>query len=859
MSINNILEKLKKFTEEGNIEKVYQYLNEDIGDSELYKNTKEKGDILEYYLKFLYEAYGFKVKINGGAGDRGVDLEIYKENDLKKPIIYMQVKNKKHSQNIDDIRNDMQKFQSEYGMTEEIEKKFKFFALNGFTKETKEKVEGRYSLETFEDIGYLIKNYKSEKNRNKSKQRLEYLTDLLPHNEYAYKEAKEMAKTDKKVGIVQPTGTGKMYIANQFIVDFALKSKEEEKALFVAPTIDIIEKIKKLSPYATEKIEYMTYAKASKLTEKEIKKYNFKEMYLDEFHRNGAEEWGAGIKRIIKESKELDTVYGLSATPERPDGKDMAEEMFEDNLAQEMDLGEAIARGLLNPPKYISSIYSIEEETEELKEKIENSNLSNEEKTEAKEKLNKAAIDWENSAGVDKILKKHIEEQQELKKRKEGKFIIFCKNKEHMEQMEIEAQKWFKKTGLYKRVSTYAVTSEYGEEYNKEQLELFENKHKMKEECKLLFAIDKLNEGLHVKDIDGVVLLRRTTSNIVFSQQIGRALSVGDEHSSIIFDLVNNFQNIKQIKRIGTNFNKELSKKIKEEKEKRKEIGLKEREIKEVEIIDEVKDIIEIYQEISEKIKGTKQKIKENIKKIKEIKEKTGKLPSTKDENQYYASWALKIKKYVKIEGEETLKIKGWEKEDIENFFNLYPHYKKEEQLKYQNIKEITNKEKLEKIKEIKEKTGKTPSAKAKKEEDRYLGEWASTQNKQIIKKGIKGMIEELGWKEADLNTLFEIYPKYHPEVRKEKDKLKKLSNKEKLEKIKEIKEKTGKLPSKISKIEEERYLGEWVLDRKKILNKQGLKGLEDKNWTDDEIKLLFELYPHYKPKKEKKQIQKIL
>jgi len=57
---------------------------------------------------------------------------------------------------------------------------------------------------------------------------------------------------------------------------------------------------------------------------------------------------------------------------------------------------------------------------------------------------------------------------------------------------------------------------------------------------KLLFSINMLNEGLHVHDIDGVIMLRSTSSQIIYLQQLGRALSVGHKRQPKIFDFVAN-------------------------------------------------------------------------------------------------------------------------------------------------------------------------------------------------------------------------------------------------------------------------------------------------------------------------------
>lgn len=53
-----------------------------------------------------------------------------------------------------------------------------------------------------------------------------------------------------------------------------------------------------------------------------------------------------------------------------------------------------------------------------------------------------------------------------------------------------------------------------------------------------------LNEGIHIKDVDGVVMLRPTISPIVYLQQIGRCLACSSDGSTspVIFDLVNNYE-----------------------------------------------------------------------------------------------------------------------------------------------------------------------------------------------------------------------------------------------------------------------------------------------------------------------------
>jgi hypothetical protein len=67
------------------------------------------------------------------------------------------------------------------------------------------------------------------------------------------------------------------------------------------------------------------------------------------------------------------------------------------------------------------------------------------------------------------------------------------------------------------------------------------------EHLKLLYCIDMLNEGVHIEDISGVILLRPTVSPIIYKQQIGRALSASKTTTPVIFDIVMNIDNLYSI------------------------------------------------------------------------------------------------------------------------------------------------------------------------------------------------------------------------------------------------------------------------------------------------------------------------
>lgn len=136
--------------------------------------------------------------------------------------------------------------------------------------------------------------------------------------------------------------------------------------------------------------------------------------------------------------------------------------------------------------------------------------------------------------GLDKVFAKHMP-------KRDGKYIVFCASFDHMNEMADKAKEWFAKVDtephIYKAYSNDPAASKAFSAFKADV-----SKH-----LKLLYSIDMLNEGIHVDDIDGVILLRPTVSPIIYKQQIGRALSAGKKSNPVIFDIVLNIENLYSI------------------------------------------------------------------------------------------------------------------------------------------------------------------------------------------------------------------------------------------------------------------------------------------------------------------------
>jgi len=354
--------------------------------------------------------------------------------------------------------------------------------------------------------------------------------DLLEHNRQTYKRVQALWKQTKEVAVVQATGTGKSYLIASILNDF-----KKDRKLIIAPSKYILHQLRDKFGFNDAHTLYFTYSKLYRLNQKEIKELKPKLIVLDEYHRAGAEEWGKGVNNILKQYPKA-YKFGTTATPIRhlDDARDMSKELFRSNLANDMNLAQAIAKGILPAPKYVSALYTLENIVDDFTHKIAGSKRYKGNKQILYTKLNEIKLDFQKSRGIPIILKKHLNKSYK-------KLVIFLKNYKHLLQMEPEIKNWFLQSGVFESVNTYRVVT--AEPHREQSFQAFKE-HKTGKEIDLLLSVDMFNEGLHIPGVDGVILLRETESPNIFYQQIGRCLITTYENRPVIFDFVNNFKSV---------------------------------------------------------------------------------------------------------------------------------------------------------------------------------------------------------------------------------------------------------------------------------------------------------------------------
>ncbi len=381
---------------------------------------------------------------------------------------------------------------------------------------------------------------------------------LYKHNQQAYEAIKEAFLDGQQIAsIVQATGTGKTFVA----INLA-KEEYPKKMLFISPTNAIIEHVQEIiRDYGLDgkvNIEFITYSSLINKSSKELADFKFDYLVVDEFHHMGAPIWGQRVTDLIN-SHENAHVLGMSAYTIRDKGTafamdvaptiigkmtdesiDEAEEppIFADSIVHRYDLADALIDGVLKQPKYIFSQIKLHAYAATLKDKVENSNCTKEEKEKYTKELNSIMSNLIMADDTKKLLRESVKPS--------SKCIYFVpigmtngvRNIERAKEILAE---------IFPDAIIYSTTSDdkFGEQnrdafYNDKDLSGKDVSGKLR----IMVAINQYNEGVHAQDVDTVILGRATQSNIVFFEQLGRALSVSNSSTPLCIDLSGNLDYI---------------------------------------------------------------------------------------------------------------------------------------------------------------------------------------------------------------------------------------------------------------------------------------------------------------------------
>ena len=461
-------------------------------------------------------------------------------------------------------------------------------------------------------------------------------TQLLPHNVGAYNTAVVSLKQDGRTCIVHPTGTGKSFL-------IAAISESYGRVLILAPNRFAIGQIKKATGYH-DGIDYMTY---SLLTSRGVKeKYDL--IVLDEFHRVGAQKWGKAVQKVIDENPDA-KVCGTSATPIRylDKSRDMSEEIFHGNVASIMTLGEAWSKGILPIPTYVTGLFDFSNTINTTQNRIEASkNISKEDREERVKELKKVELEWNISYGMPTIIRKHI--GHDVKR-----IIVFCDSKKRLPLFHKMVEQWFEQAGI-KVASIHHV--HYGMSDTKKQRAMDDFKTDTDNGVKIMLTINMLNESVHIPNVGAIIMLRTTSSRIIYMQQLGRCLA-SNTTSPVVLDMVDNITAINIAHSLKDDFEKHERKRI--------NAGIEVKEPRTFAIFDYLQDIHNIIEKLSSNVVHVP--IAKRIEDLRAFIKKNGRVPAPiEGEEAEYRNWVI-LRAHHRDVIPDIIEKYGRSKSDIRN------------------------------------------------------------------------------------------------------------------------------------------------------------------------------------------------
>ena len=433
---------------------------------------------------------------------------------------------------------------------------------------------------------------------------------LRDYQQDAVDKAEEIYKEKRYASIILPTGGGKTYVALTEMLQYGKTAEEiaieenqielgkiayktnNKKMLYLAPSNEILEQTKdriiehirgkvgitgknkdEIIAEVFPNLQFATYQSLITKAGKETLKKQYDFMIFDELHRTGAEKWEKSLDKLIENQPEETKVLGITATPTRDaDDRNMADEIAkklgytdeeisaEKHIAAKIELKEAIQLGMVVNPKVVSCEYNLltDGSMENLAEQINEIEDENERKKKL-EQYDRLRKNLEKAKGIPEILQENLKEG--------GKYIVFIPvggNEEGKDSID-KVKEWEKQISEYLKNSGiepeyYSMLGAYSDKENERQLEGFESKKSDK--TKFMIVMNKLNEGVHVEGVNGILWFRPLDENskILYKQQIGRVITSvdpdnppKDEDRPVVMDFANNTERVEIDKEIKSN------------------------------------------------------------------------------------------------------------------------------------------------------------------------------------------------------------------------------------------------------------------------------------------------------------------
>ena len=388
---------------------------------------------------------------------------------------------------------------------------------------------------------------------------MEYNVSLSGRNKNVYVLVDNKLIVDDSCTIISAPGTGKSFISMELV-----SRNKDKDILYLAPTNAILNQYKRhmaeegllgdvdcndmdeinrrLKIYYP-KLQLHTYSWFHKhQTSGDLNDKNYDYLICDEYHHTGGEKWYISFndfKSVHKNTK----YFGMSATPQRMDGQ-ATMFSYDNDVVYEYSLAEAIVDGELPIPIYVDCGIRYMGEILKSRQTIKDEFPEGREKQKLLKEINEFIHNINCYDNLPKVFSKYIPDN--------SKVLYFCppsnsQDRDNNTKAIYEAYDNRDKVfgDISSNIRYYMSFGEY-KDSEKEEEEFINDNYLG---IKVLYTVNKYNEGVHSENTNVLVMGRGTFSVPLFVQQLGRGLAAGKNNGErpIILDLVGNIHIYQEI------------------------------------------------------------------------------------------------------------------------------------------------------------------------------------------------------------------------------------------------------------------------------------------------------------------------
>ena len=317
--------------------------------------------------------------------------------------------------------------------------------------------------------------------------------ELLPHNQMLYEQIEEKIKKGyKSIFYSEGTGLGKSFIFMRLVQDYF----EGMNILYITPKISIWTNLTRYKEFKTlnANIEMRTFASFNTYDESDCEFYDV--VFIDECHHMLSDIQGMHVHRLCRDMKSHKKYsFGFTATPYYQ-GQYVDEICF-DCSCFGLDVFEAVEAGIFKKIKLAVAGIDLDSIPEEYKARY-------------------------SIVGTEPLLNRILKEHSNIQR-----WLAYFSSKAELECAYSDLRELFPD---YKILKLYTGIEDEDNILN--QFEEYDGRV-------ILMSVSKLLEGVHLKNVGGVLLYRNTGELSTYMQMYGRLCDMKNMNTPLFLDVTN--------------------------------------------------------------------------------------------------------------------------------------------------------------------------------------------------------------------------------------------------------------------------------------------------------------------------------